>query len=88
MADRFSRAAAGASILAGLLMVTGLVVWKNGGLNSKGPADTVMFFAFLAFLAWLLLPRRNKSAGHEQANQGLTFRFGKALKGVLRTNKR
>lgn len=67
-----------------LLMVTGLVAWKNGGINSKGPLDTAMFIVFIAFFAWLLTPSKDKAAAGEQPNQGVLFRLGKALNGVRR----
>lgn len=71
--------------VATLALVASLVIWKNGGLNSHGPLDTAMFIAFLAFLAWLLTPARNKSGGHENPDKGIAFRLGKALNRIRRT---
>jgi len=48
-------------------VAAGLVIWKNGGINSHGWADTAMAGVFILLMIWLLSPRRNKSAGHEGA---------------------
>ena len=70
--------------------VVALVLWKDGGLKySHGPIDTAMFFAAMALIAWFLLPRRGVQEGHgQQTGNGIAFRLGKALHGVLRPRKR
>lgn len=53
-------------ILAAFVVATAVTIWKNGGINSHGLADTLMFGAFIALMVWLLSPRRSdKSAGHD-----------------------
>lgn len=77
----------GIATLSTLILSVGLVLWKNGGINSHGIADALMFAVFLVFFAWLLLPRRSKDAHHEHPGQFIAFRLGKALNGIFRPFK-
>ena len=77
----------GFALFAGFIGATVITIWRNGGINSHGPADTLMFIAFLIFVGWLTLPRRDKPPGHQGADQGLALRLGKSLKRVLRPHK-
>jgi len=70
-------------VVAGILVLT-----KGDGFKySHGPADFAMFVGFIVFVGWLLLPRRDKPAGHEGTDQGFALRLGKSLKRVLRPLK-
>lgn len=64
-----------------------ITIWRNGGINSHGPADSAMFIGFLLFLGWLSLPRRNKAPGDKSIDNGIALRLGKSLKRVLRPGK-
>ena len=75
------------TVFVALTAATALTVWKNGGIGSIGTADTLMFFAFIALVAWLLLPRRDKAGSGEKAHQSFAVRFGQLLKRVLRPLK-
>lgn len=68
-------------------VAAGLTIWKNGGIGSNGLADTLMFVAFIGLMVWLLLPSRDKSRGQQSPNESVSFRFGKALKRILRPHK-
>jgi hypothetical protein len=47
-------------------VAAGLVIWKNGGVNSHGWADTAMLGVFILLMIWLLSPRRSdKRTGHD-----------------------
>lgn len=54
---------------------------------SRGPLDVAMLVAFFVLMIWLLLPRRDKSAGHKDADQGFALRLGQSLKRVFRPFK-
>ncbi len=77
----------GFALFAGFVGATIITIWRNGGINSHGTADTLMFIGFLIFLGWLTLPRRDKAPGHEGADKGLALRLGKSLKRILRPLK-
>lgn len=77
----------GYALFAGFAGASVITIWRNGGINSHGPADTLMFVGFMIFLGWLLLPRRNKAPSHEGADQSLALRLGKSLKRILRPLK-
>ena len=47
-------------------VAAGLVIWKNGGVNSHGWADTAMLGVFILLMIWLLSPcRSDKRTGHD-----------------------
>ena len=73
----------GFGLFAGFVGATIITIWRNGGINSHGPADTMMFIGFLIFVGWLTLPRRDKPAGHESADNAFALRLGKFLKRVF-----
>lgn len=46
--------------LAAFAVALCLAIWRNGGINSFGLADTMMFGVFVALMVWLLTPRKAK----------------------------
>lgn len=60
---------------------------KDAFKYSRGLLDEAMLVAFFVLMVWLLLPRRDKPAGHEDADQGFALRLGKSLKRIRRPSK-
>lgn len=90
MSNKIDRAAAYGSALGVIGISTAITIWKNGGINSHGPIDTALFIGFLMLLAWLILPGAARRDGrhHEKPGNGLAFRLGKTLGGILWSRKR
>lgn len=75
----------GAGMLSVFIVTMAVTIWKNGGINSLGTGDTLMFGAFILLMVWFLLPRRGlQQAKGQHPRQSLAFRFGKALNSVRR----
>lgn len=74
----------GYSVIAAFVAAAVLTIWKNGGINSHGMGDALMFVGFIVFMLWLLIPRRNKASGGQHADDGFALRFGQFLKRILR----
>jgi ABC-type enterobactin transport system permease subunit len=57
-------------LLAAFGVATAVTIWNNGGINSHGWQDTLMFGVFIVLMVWLLSPRRSdKNAGHDSPTE-------------------
>jgi hypothetical protein len=70
-------------LIAALSVSTGLYLYKND-TPVLAWGDALMFALLGLLLWWCFSTRGREPAGHEQANQGIAFRFGKALNRIRR----
>ncbi|AZO00340.1 hypothetical protein EJ066_26220 [Mesorhizobium sp. M9A.F.Ca.ET.002.03.1.2] len=77
---------------AALLAVLVGIALRRNGYSSHGPIDTALFVVFLVFFWWLISDFSGGKAsvdadGHQSANTGIAFRFGRFLSRIFRGNR-
>lgn len=72
----------------GAALAVGLVVVAARGAAPAFYFGDAIALAILALMLWWFSTAGRKPAGHEQADEGVPFRIGKALNRILRRHGR
>lgn len=77
-----------AQIVVMVAIATGLTLSRRESLPPFHFGDAVAFAVIGLMLWWFLRPSRDNTAAHDQGDQSVFFRLGKALNGIVRRKGR